>query len=133
MSWIKNTLKTINEDSKQTKKQKQFGLLLIVVCVIFFIVSIQKQTVFFGTVQRNIAVIVVFIAMIMLFRPKLFYPLLFSWLLLGSFLGLVSSFVVLSIIYYVFLTPIVYLGRLKNHPKSGWVSKKNTNDYEKLF
>ncbi|WP_431165819.1 SxtJ family membrane protein [Tenacibaculum halocynthiae] len=133
MSWIKNTLKTVNKNSKQTKKQKQFGLLLIAVCVIFFIVSIQKQNVFFGTVQSNIAVIVVFIAMIMLFRPKFFYPLLFSWLLLGSFLGLVSSFIVLSIIYYVFLTPIVYLGRLKSHPKSGWVSKKNTNDYEKLF
>lgn len=133
MSWIKNTLETVNENAIQYKKQQQFGLLLIAICVLFLGYSFYKEGFSIGTTQKNIGITVTVIGLITLVLPKLFYPFLFLWLLLGSFLGVISSFVVLSIIYYVFLTPIVFLGRLKDKPKSGWITKKENINYEKLY
>jgi hypothetical protein len=130
---IKNTLKSIIENTSQRKKQRQFGWLLMVICFIILFLSLKKEGLYFDVLQKKISIAISIIALITFLVPKLFYPFLFGWLLLGAFLGAVSSFIVLSVIYYLFLTPIVFLGRLKHKSKAGWITKEESINYEKLY
>ncbi|WP_394801778.1 SxtJ family membrane protein [Tenacibaculum ovolyticum] len=133
MNSIKNTLKSVIENTSQRNKQRQFGWLLMVICFVILFFSLKKEGFYFDVLQKKISIAISIIALITLLVPKLFYPFLFIWLLLGDFLGLISSFILLSIIYYLFLTPIVFFGRLKHKCKAGWITKEESSNYEKLY
>lgn len=100
MNSIKNTLKSVIENTSQRKKQRQFGWLLMVICFVILFLSLKKEGFYFDVLQKKISIAISIIALITLLVPKLFYPFLFIWLLLGDFLGLISSFILLSIIYF---------------------------------
>ena len=114
MRWIKNIYGEVRENSIQTKKQKQFGLLLLAIMVILLTVSFYKNGFLLDTKQLSLVSSLVSIGLITLLVPKIFYPFLVIWLCIGAVLGEVTSFIILGILYYCFITPITCFLRMKN-------------------
>jgi hypothetical protein len=134
MRWIKNIYGEVRENSIQTKKQKQFGLLLLAIMVILLTVSFYKNGFLLDTKQLSLVSSLVSIGLITLLVPKIFYPFLVIWLCIGAVLGEVTSFIILGILYYCFITPITFFLRMKNKKEynSGWITKQTIVDYKKL-
>jgi len=134
MKWIKNNYQNIQENSSQRKKQKQFGWLLSFVISLILSISFYKNGFLFDFKQTTLIGVFVFFSFVTLFVPRVFYLLLFIWLFIGLILGEISSFIVMGILYYCFMSPIAYFLQLKNkdEKENGWVDKKNKIDYKKL-
>ncbi|MBQ0786984.1 MAG: hypothetical protein KBT69_05765 [Oceanihabitans sp.] len=134
MSWINNIYLSVHKNSIQTKKQKQFGLLLVVIIAILLAISFYKNGFLFDVKQVVLLSSLLLIGVITILIPKLFYPFLVVWLCIGAVFGEISSFIILGILYYCFVTPITLFLRLKSKKEitSGWVTKTNTIDYKKL-
>lgn len=134
MRWIKNIYSEVHQNSIQIKKQNQFGLLLLVIMVVLLMVSFYKNGFLLDTKQLWLASSLVIIGLITFLAPKIFYPFLVIWLCIGAVLGEITSFIILGILYYCFITPITFILRIKNKKEygSGWITKQNTIDYKKL-
>lgn len=134
MKWIKIGLKTVQENSSQRKKQKQFGLLLVSLICVILMISFYKKGVLFEFQQNFLIGALVVLSLITFILPKTFYPFLLVWLFVGFVIGEISSFFILGFLYYCCISPITFFLRLKNKEEGnqGWVDKQNIIDYKKL-
>lgn len=135
MNWIKTILKKVNRNSKCPNKQLQFGYLLVLLFVVLFCVSIYKKGWQINDLQCFMIIFVVVCFLLTIFLRKVFYPLLFLWLLFGEFLGNFTNYVILGIIYYLIFSPlalILNISNKKNRYKATWLNRKESIDYESL-
>lgn len=135
MSWINTTIKTVYKHSLDSKKQRQFGVIILGVLVLILGVSIYKEGWLFSTKQLVTGIGSIIMLIVILIIPKLLSPFLLLWLFIGNILGEISSFIILGIVYYLMLCPITLIQRMmgkKTSPK-GWIDKKEIIDYEKLY
>jgi len=135
MSWIKDTVSIVRDNSNDKRKLRQFGGLLVIFLLLIFCVSVYKDGLLFTPKQMYTGIGVVLILMITLVLPILFYPFLFIWLFVGNILGEISSFVILGIVYYLLFFPITAVLKITNKKKitTGWIDKEESIDYEKLY
>lgn len=134
MNWIKNKLLKSKEIASITKKQKQLGLLVVIFLFLVLLKSVYNLGFTFNSIQSFLMVGIIFLLLVLLIKPIVLKPFLIVWMLIGQILGEVSSFLVLGITYFVFLTPIVILNKLleRKRENKGWVDKQNKIDYTKL-
>ncbi|WP_299887558.1 SxtJ family membrane protein [uncultured Lacinutrix sp.] len=135
MNWIKSILEKVLQSSRQPKKQKEFGYLLLVVLVIVFGVSIYKN----GIVLNQSQIIIITAFFLILFITftirRILLPFLIIWLLIGELLGVISSFLIMGAVYFVLFSPISLILRLsrKDKPyKPEWKTVTRKIDYKKL-
>jgi hypothetical protein len=133
MSWIKNSYNTVEENSSQRKKQQQFGWLVSFIISLILSLSFYKNGFIFDFKQSILIGVFVSLSIMTLIVPKIFYYILIIWLFIGLILGEISSFIVMGILYYCFMSPIAYFLQLKKKDKEeGWIDKNNKIDYKKL-
>lgn len=135
MKWTKAIVKSVHQNSQNSKKQKQFGYLLVLVLVVYLGISFYKKGIIFDTKQTVALGLLLVCILIIIIHKKLFYPILFLWLLIGEILGKITSTIVLSIIYFLLFTPISLLLNSinkKKYYKPQWFDKNNKIDYENL-
>ncbi|MBQ4804091.1 hypothetical protein J8L88_14610 [Aquimarina sp. MMG015] len=135
MSWISGVIDIVQDNSNAKRKQRQFGGLVLVLLLLIFCVSVYKDGFIFNAKQTNAAISFMVVSIITILLPILFYPFLFVWLFVGNILGEISSFVILGIVYYLLFFPITFVLRITNKKKAttGWIDKKESIDYEKLY
>ncbi|WP_299185195.1 SxtJ family membrane protein [uncultured Aquimarina sp.] len=135
MSWISGVIDIVQDNSSAKRKQQQFGGLVLVLLLLIFCVSVYKDGFIFNAKQTNTAISFMVVSIITILLPILFYPFLFVWLFVGNILGEISSFVILGIVYYLLFFPITSVLRITNKKKTttGWIDKKESIDYEKLY
>ena len=95
MKWIKKILNEVLYQSEQKKKQKQFGLLIFIILVIYLGFSLYRNAWALNTTHSYLISIILSSILITLLKPKLYKYLLYSWLFLGMLFGEVSSFLIL--------------------------------------
>ncbi|MBQ4821786.1 SxtJ family membrane protein [Aquimarina sp. MMG016] len=135
MNWIKSNFNTVKKNSLDKKKQRQFGVLVIALLLAIFFVSVYKDGLIFNNKQIITVVSSLVLGGLLLLLPILIFPFLFIWLFVGNILGEISSFVILGIVYYLLFFPITSVLKITNKKKitTGWIDKKESIDYEKLY
>ena len=135
MNWIKNILITINKNGLKKAKQKQFGYLIIFVLVLFFCVSVYKHGLVYNAKQQTVLVVFTFVTIVTFLQPILLYPFLIIWFFIGEVLGKLTSFLILAIVYYLLLTPIVFILNIfgdKSKYPAKWIERQDTINYDSL-
>ena len=135
MSWIKTSLSKVIETSKSPKKQKEFGYLSAVIIFIILGISMYKNGFLLNQSQIFIGSSLLFILLITFTVKRVFLPFLIVWLVLGELLGLVTSFFIMGIVYFILFSPIsliVRLFRKEKAYKAEWVLVDREIDYKKL-
>lgn len=136
MSWIKTILIKVLSIAKLPKKQKEFGCLLLVVLIIMLGLSFYKHGFVFINNQKYLLITfaIILITTLTLIK-RILIPFLFLWLLIGECLGVITSFLVMVIVYFMLFSPIVIILRLLKKEKlykPEWKSVSRKIDYKKL-
>lgn len=103
--------------------ERKFGIIISSAYLIFLLV-------FFDYDLKNISLVwyspLAILAILMIFSPKLISPIRKGWLYIGHILGIINSTLILSIIYFVIITPVSVLRKLftsrKGNVDSNWHS-----------
>lgn len=137
MKWIKTVFKNVKTNSKQIKKQKQFGYLIVGLTLLYLGISVYMKGVVYDNKQIIAMLIMVAFVSITTIATKFIYPLLFIWLSIGEILGAITSTIVFIVVYYLLFTPIsliLNLTKKKEHYRPQWFSRteKDTMHYENL-
>tara|TARA_B100002019_G_C21266955_1_gene599935 strand:+ start:948 stop:1319 length:372 start_codon:yes stop_codon:yes gene_type:complete len=121
-------------------RNKSFGILFFIVFLIIGLWPLKN-----GQNPYFFLIFVSFIFLILgLFKSNLLTPLNKAWLHFGEFLGKIIAPVVMSLVYFLILTPISLLVRIagkdllklkfSEKEKSYWLRKeKNTGSMDKQF
>ena len=121
-------------------RNKSFGILFFIVFLIIGLWPLKN-----GQNPYIFLIFVSFIFLILgLFKSNLLTPLNKAWLHFGEFLGKIIAPVVMSLVYFLILTPISLLVRIagkdllklefSEKEKSYWLRKeKNTGSMDKKF
>ena len=136
MNWIKDQFNVIRNNSLDSKKQKQFGFLLLFILLLIVGTSIYKEGLIFNAKQQLSAILMVLFMGITILFPKIFFPILLIWFIFGAIIGEISSFIILGIIYYLFFSPITIFMRIFKKEvtcKPKWIVRKEKINYEKLY
>lgn len=136
MSRIKDTVTEVMNNSRKRSKQLQFGILLLAMLLAILGYSIYQTGLLHDQKQIILALFAIITAGITFFYPKILYPLLFVWLMIGNILGVISSFIIFAVIYFLIITPVALTLRLLKKDKrelAGWINKTNVTDYSKLY
>jgi hypothetical protein len=136
MKKINEFVKEIQLLSKQQNKQKQFGWLLIGIWLVVFYLKLKQNNFDYQLIEKWFYSFPIVLIIITSLVTRLLQPILFVWFLIGKILGLITSFIVLFVSYYVILLPIVFISNIftkKEEPKVEWLSKTSSIDYKKLY
>ena len=136
MKKINEFVKEIQLLSKQQNKQKQFGWLLIGIWLVVFYLKLKQNNFDYQLIEKWFYGFPIGLIIITSLVTKLMQPILFVWFLIGKILGLITSFIILFVSYYVILLPIVFISNIftkKEEPKVEWLSKTSSIDYKKLY
>ena len=136
MKKINEFVKEIQLLSKQQNKQKQFGWLLIGIWLVVFYLKIKQNDFDYQLIEKWFYGFPIVLIIITSLVTRLLQPILFVWFLTGKILGLITSFIILFVSYYVILLPIVFISNIftkKEEPKVEWLSKTSSIDYKKLY
>lgn len=136
MKKINEFVKEIQLLSKQQNKQKQFGWLLIGIWLVVFYLKLKQNNFDYQLIEKWFYGFPIVLIIITSLVTRLLQPILFVWFLIGKILGLITSFIVLFLSYYVILLPIVFISNIftkKEEPKVEWLSKTSSIDYKKLY
>lgn len=135
MNWINDQCCAIRKNSSQRKKQRQFGGLFLVIIGVLLAVSFFKNGFLLDVKQIVLSSVFFTLSVLTLVLPKILSPFLFIWLFIGFVFGEITSFIIMGILYYCFLSPMVVFLRLKSKKenKNGWINKENKIDYKKLY
>ncbi|MDP5096111.1 MAG: hypothetical protein NWP90_00240 [Flavobacterium sp.] len=136
MKKINEFVKEIQLLSKQQNKQKQFGWLLIGIWLVVFYLKLKQNNFDYQLIEKWFYGFPIVLIIITSLVTRLLQPILFVWFLTGKILGLITSFIVLFVSYYVILLPIVFISNIftkKEEPKVEWLSKTSSIDYKKLY
>lgn len=136
MKKINEFVKEIQLLSKQQNKQKQFGWLLIGIWLVVFYLKLKQNNFDYQLIEKWFYGFPIVLIIITSLVTRLLQPILFVWFLTGKILGLITSFIILFVSYYVVLLPIVFISNIftkKEEPKVEWLSKTSSIDYKKLY
>lgn len=136
MKKINEFVKEIQLLSKQQNKQKQFGWLLIGIWLVVFYLKLKQNNFDYQLIEKWFYGFPIVLIIITCLVTRLLQPILFVWFLTGKILGLITSFIILFVSYYVVLLPIVFISNIftkKEEPKVEWLSKTSSIDYKKLY
>jgi phosphatidylserine synthase len=136
MKKINEFVKEIQLLSKQQNKQKQFGWLLIGIWLVVFYLKLKQNNFDYQLIEKWFYGFPIVLIIITSLVTRLLQPILFVWFLIGKILGLITSFIILFVSYYVILLPIVFISNIftkKEEPKVEWLSKTSSIDYKKLY
>ncbi|MBF0472862.1 MAG: hypothetical protein HQK91_01085 [Nitrospirae bacterium] len=120
------------------KEYKNFGLLVGVIFIIIAFIPVIKG--------RNLnvytAVIGSILIILALIAPYFLYPVYKIWMKVGHILGKINAFIILSVIYYVILTPGAVFARLikgsnkkyafKSDELTTWIKREPGNPSEDI-
>ena len=103
--------------------ERKFGLIISIAYLFFLLI-------FFDYDPGSIALVwyspLAILAILMIFAPGLLSPIRKGWLYIGHILGIINATLILTIIYFVIITPISVLRRLFTSRKgpidSNWIS-----------
>jgi hypothetical protein len=123
---ILDEFKHIDSSTKEIKKfSRVVGIAFIVLGVLLWIIS--------GRIHQLPVIIGVVLILVGLLFPVVLLPLHKLWMGLSIVLGYISTRVILTVIYYLVLTPIAVIGRLTGKDfidekidgsrKSYWIQK----------
>jgi hypothetical protein len=133
---IKEALIEARKIALSKNKSKQFGYLLLTVVLATLVFSVYKNGLIFNACQLWLFILVILISCVTVFYSRLFYPFLFIWMLFGVYMGMLVSIITLMVIYYLIISPVAVFWRFRKKKameESGWIDKKNTINYKKLF
>lgn len=136
MKKINEFVKEIQLLSKQQNKQKQFGWLLIGIWLVVFYLKLKQNNFDYQLIEKWFYGFPIVLIIITSLVTRLLQPILFVWFLTGKILGLITSFIILFVSYYVILLPIVFISNIftkKEESKVEWLSKTSSIDYKKLY
>lgn len=125
MSWIKTIYKESVVLASKRSKQVQFaGLIFLVLALLFY--KWHGFTTPFYTRIGSSGVMVFGLLLL----PQLIYPVLLFWFLIGKFVGEIVSFILISLLYFLF----IWIAKLfvKVDLESGWKPKNSGNDYKSM-
>jgi len=133
MHWIKTIFIKVLSTAKLPKKQKEFGYLLSLVILIALGLSFYKN----GLVSNQIYLVItlVVILFITFTIKRILLPFLLLWLLFGELLGIITSFLIMSFVYFVLFSPIAIVLRFIKKEKvykPEWKTVSRKIDYKKL-
>ena len=83
------------------KKNIEWGIL---VSLVLAVVSLCYRT--------DVTIVLLVVLTVTLFAPRLFTPFTWGWVKLGEWLGKVTTWVVLLVLFYWLVTPIGWIRRL---------------------
>lgn len=135
MKWIKTTYLKIYKTSLLSKKQKDFGILALVVLALGFIYNMYKNGLVLDTKSYTLILSFCLVVIITFVFRKLFIPFLFLWLVIGEILGIITSTIIMAIIYFLIFSPIVLIIKLftkEDVYKPQWKTVHRVIDYTKL-
>jgi hypothetical protein len=137
---IKDEIKNIKQT---TKDLRNFGLTvgIVILLIAFFLIWKQKPSQFY------FFSIGVFLVLSGIFFPSILRPLNKAWMTLAVLLGWVMTRVILSLLFYLVITPISLIARISGKHfldlkidksrTSYWEKRKNSvsspADYERQF
>lgn len=127
MNWIKNLSENTLKVAIQKVKQKQFlwlvsAILLLAFGYHFYNNTLQPYLLVASIISLGLSFIV----------PKIAFPLLYCWMLLGGILSEISSTIVLAIIYFLAFLPIK-LFKFEKQKSNGWVEPNSNINFEEQF
>jgi hypothetical protein len=137
---IKDEIKNIKESDKDLRK---FGLTIGIIIILIAALLFWKQKpsfIYFFPVG-------LFLVLAGIFTPPLLRPLNKGWMIFSVLLGWVMTRVILSVLYYIILTPIGIIAKISgkkflelkiDKSKESYWEKRvktelNTADYERQF
>ena len=137
---IKDEIKNIKESKKDLRK---FGLTIGIIIILIAALLFWKQKpsfIYFFPVG-------LFLVLAGIFTPPLLRPLNKGWMIFSVLLGWVMTRVILSVLYYIILTPIGIIAKISGKKflelkidkskESYWEKREkaefNTADYERQF
>ena len=130
MNWLERTYQKILHQSASKRMQRQLIALLFVINAIILTVY------FLDNIYHNYTPILLTVSVVLIILfftfPIVFRPLLFVWLFIGRIIGEITSTVVLSVIYFIFIVPMNWF-RKKTTPPKGWVNSKNSDNFDEQF
>ena len=109
----------INKNNLQ-QQAKDTGLAFVLICLIIYLFSEQRVWIIFA----------IFFLLICMTCPKLYQPASRAWLKFSHFLGSIVSTIILTIIFYLVLTPI---GLLRQRSGADAMNLKKRGRKESAF
>lgn len=124
-------------NTQKLKIQRQFLSIVSLIALAIIAYRYFKIDVALSTTLLLAGVVLMFAALVYCI-PKLLWPVLYLWLLLGLLLGEITSTLILGLVFYILFFPITFILRnirSKNDVENeGWFSRKDDEiDYEKLY
>ena len=121
------------------REEKRFGLLMAAIILVLLLFRFYKEDQF--SIPLSIAILL--FSLIAFLSPKMLYYPLKGWIKVGDFLGLVNSYILLTIIFFVILVPMGLMRRLLigdtlhlkgNRASSCWqISDQKKNRFDLQF
>jgi len=135
MHWIKTIFNKVLNTAKLPKKQKEFGYLVLVVLLIALGLSFYKHGFIFNAVQVYLAIGLGIILFITFTVKRILIPFLLLWLLFGELLGVITSFLIMALVYFILFSPIAIVLKVFKKEKvyiPEWKTVSRKIDYKKL-
>lgn len=124
---------------KKNDTNKSFGILFFIVFLIIGIWPLLSS----GPLRLWSVIIALFFLILGLFNSRILTPLRILWIKFGELLGKIVAPIVMSIVFFVIITPIgVFLKiigkdvlslKLDKNIKSYWIKKLFKSDFKKQF
>ena len=124
---------------KKNDTNKSFGILFFIVFLIIGILPLLSS----GPLRLWSVIIALFFLILGLFNSRILTPLRILWIKFGELLGKIVAPIVMSIVFFVIITPIgVFLKiigkdvlslKLDKNIKSYWIKKLFKSDFKKQF
>lgn len=129
MNWISHLILKAKKMAKSKRNLQFFTLVLLCIC------SIMAYSTYEEYKQFNFGVFVVLgLAIALLHALHKIHWLYVSWMVIAQIFGELVSITILSIIFYLILTPI---GRLKSllsiNSDNKWRSKNKFGNFEEMY
>ena len=107
------------------RELRKFGLVVSLILTIIGVISILKGR------ELNLSLIAIsaVLCLLALIMPNLLSPVYKVWMKIGNVLGRITSFLILSIIFYLIVMPIGLIYRMFNTNSKKFAYKSGTNSY----
>jgi hypothetical protein len=102
-------------------KYKYFGLLLT---VLFIVASAWVSSIDYIIIYKYyFGSVILILLLIAVLKPIILKPFYIVWMFIGHWLGLINTYLVFTIIYFIVITPISLISRLfsKKRINANWV------------
>ena len=135
MSLINDVREELSNLGDGRKKLRQFSVTMLIAAAVIFYLTYP------AVIAAYVISVLTVYFLIALFIPKILRPFYFAWMGLAFVMGWFMSRLILTIIFYLVMTPIGLILKLSGKSlldksakniSSYWVKKSNTIDYSKM-